>query len=173
MNRWQFFTESDLSSMNALRQAYRKLVLEYHPDKHSEDEADKWTELFKALQLEYDLILSNLSRSHFDDAKTTYDREKVLQDMIDRLMKIPEVYVELCGCWLWVSGDTFMQRARLKLLGFKWSKKKARWYWGLTMTAKGKKKAKFKNMDGIYRKYGREVIGQSEAEEPLLIGGSS
>lgn len=171
MAGYEFFTETDLETIESLRQAYRKYALENHPDKHEEDEAEKWTATFKRLQAEYDMLLSIRTRRQWKDEKTTYAREKTIQAMIDKAMKIPGVYIELCGCWLWISGDTFMQRARLRLAGFKWSKKKQRWYWGLTMTTKGRRKAKYNNMEAIYNHFGREVIGESEAEEPLLITG--
>ncbi len=166
----KFFATADLESMDALRQAYRRLVLEYHPDKHEEEEAQKWTEEFKNLQAEYDELLQNLTEGQYEQARTTYKKEKALQDMIDKVMKIPGVYVELCGCWLWVSGDTFKQKVYLKAAGFKWSNKKERWYWGLTLTTKKKKRARHKDMEEIYQTYGREVLGDSDAKEPLLIG---
>lgn len=165
----KFFTADDMADMDTLRQAYRRLVLHYHPDKHEADEAEKYTALFKSLQTEYDEVLRGLEDGHYEKARTTYKMEKALQDMIDAVMRIPGIVVELCGCWLWVSGDTFMQRARLKAAGFKYSKKKQRWYWGLTLTASKRKRARYNKMEDIYITYGREVLSP-EARETLLIG---
>lgn len=167
---YKFFTAEDLVSLESLRQAYRIAALFNHPDKHEADEVEMWTELFKALQAEYEEILSTRSREQWKEAKSSYGLEKALQDMIDKAMKIPNIHIELCGCWLWISGDTFLQRARLKIAGFKYSKPKQRWYWGLTMVKKSRKKARHKDMDSIYKAYGRETLGASEADEPLLIG---
>ncbi len=165
-----FFEAADVADLDTLRQAYRRLAMHYHPDKHEEAEVEYWTELFKELQAEYDSILQMINGETYEKARTSYRMEKDLQDMIEKAMRIPGVEVELCGVWLWISGDTFTQRLRLKMAGFKWSKKKKRWYWGLTMTAKGKKRAKYNSMADIYDKYGRVEIGVSEAKGPLLIG---
>ena len=36
--------------------------------------------------------------------------------------------VEVCGEWVWVSGDTKPHKETLKSAGFKWSPKKVNWY---------------------------------------------
>ncbi len=168
---YRFFSTEDMESMETLRAAYRLQALEIHPDKHNESEADHWTAEFKVLQAEYEDILSRRSREQWEEDRSSYGLEKSLQDMIDKALRIPKIHIELCGCWLWISGDTYMSRMRLKVAGFKYSKKKERWYWGMTMVSgKKKKKSRHKDMKSIYKAYGREVIGESEAEEPLLIG---
>ena len=163
----QFFQAADMETVDTIRQAYRRLVMEFHPDKHASTEAEKWTALFKELQHEYDAILGTISDDDYEEAKTSYTMEKALQDMIDALMKISGIVVDLCGCWLWITGETFNAKDALKDLGFKWSKSKKSWYWGLTMTTKGKFRAKHKKMQDIYDAYGRTVFA---AEETGLLG---
>ena len=36
--------------------------------------------------------------------------------------------IEICGSWVWVSGDTKPHKEVLREAGFKWSNKKLRWY---------------------------------------------
>jgi len=36
--------------------------------------------------------------------------------------------IEICGAWVWVSGNTKPHKDRLKEAGFKWASKKACWY---------------------------------------------
>jgi hypothetical protein len=36
--------------------------------------------------------------------------------------------VEVCGNWVWVSGDTKPHKDALKAAGFKWAPKKANWF---------------------------------------------
>ncbi|MFQ5861498.1 MAG: hypothetical protein ACE5IC_00060 [Candidatus Brocadiales bacterium] len=52
-----------------------------------------------------------------------------LQELIPLVTKLPSIHVELCGSWLWITGETFPIKAELKALGFKWSKKKSAWYY--------------------------------------------
>ena len=39
------------------------------------------------------------------------------------------ISVELCGSWLWISGDTRNFKDYIKATGCKWSGKKKMWYW--------------------------------------------
>ena len=63
--------------------------------------------------------------------------------------------VELCGEWLWLKGNSLPVKDALKDLGFRWSGKKARWYWSPNM-----KGYSFVNwsMDEIRVRYGSERI---------------
>ena len=38
------------------------------------------------------------------------------------------IEIEVCGSWVWVSGDTKPHKERLKALGFCWHSKKHCWY---------------------------------------------
>ena len=169
-----YFTGDDLVDIESLRQAYRIQAIRLHPDKHEESESERWTIEFRMMQAEYESALSQMSREAYTDGKTTFERERILQDMIDRLMEIPKIEIDLAGCWLWVTGNTWRARRKLLGLGFKWSKNKKSWYWGLTMRTRGGKqiKPKFGSVQDVFAFYGRERIGGSDAQEQLLIGGS-
>lgn len=39
-----------------------------------------------------------------------------------------QLSVEVCGNWVWVSGDTKPHKDALKAAGFKWAPKKANWF---------------------------------------------
>lgn len=47
---------------------------------------------------------------------------------IMELLKLEGVQVEICGTWLWITGDTWRHRETIKKLGGKWSKNKSAWY---------------------------------------------
>lgn len=49
--------------------------------------------------------------------------------MIPLMKNHDGVEVELCGNWLWISGDTRQYKDRLKALGCRWAPKKMKWYW--------------------------------------------
>ena len=42
--------------------------------------------------------------------------------------EMPDLDCEICGSWLWISGDTKPHKERLKELGCRWSKRKQKWY---------------------------------------------
>lgn len=49
--------------------------------------------------------------------------------MIERASLIPGVSVELCGSWVWVTGNTKPVKDQLKELRFRYSSGKRAWYW--------------------------------------------
>ena len=163
-----FFTPADLGSFEGMRAAYRRLVMEFHPDKHHANEAEKWTELFKALQNEYDEVLQGISGEAYETERTSYAKEKTIQEKLEELMRIPGIVIDLCGCWLWITGDTFNAKDTLKALGFKWSKSKKSWCWGLTMTDRKKQRAKYSKLEDVYNAFGRESF--KSADEVMSLG---
>lgn len=50
-------------------------------------------------------------------------------EIIERASHIPGVSVELCGSWVWVTGDTKPVKEQLKELRFRYSSGKRAWYW--------------------------------------------
>lgn len=162
-----FFSQLETESIHTLRQAYKKQAVLFHPDKHEEEEAEEYTKLFQQMQAEYERILSSMSGKQYSSAKTSQARERRLADMIDAVLNIKGAKIDLCGCWLWVQ-VAFYRRHKISALGFRWSKKKARWYWGLTMT-RARRTAKMGSMEEVYRRYGREAI-TSRDDQSMLIG---
>lgn len=64
--------------------------------------------------------------------------------------------VEVCGSWVWVSGETRQHKESLKEHGFRWAPKKKVWYFKPS-TCKGFFKGNTP-MDDIKRKYGAVKI---------------
>ena len=67
-----------------------------------------------------------------------------------------DIEQEVCGNWLWISGDTKQNAAHLKKLGLRYARKKGKWYW---RPAGYKKRGKRTyNMDEIREKYGSKEV---------------
>ena len=60
--------------------------------------------------------------------KETTETAREFMDLINKLLKMG-IDVELCGSWIWCSGNTKAVKEDLKSLGFKWSHNKAAWYY--------------------------------------------
>ena len=68
----------------------------------------------------------------------------------EQVSELTGIKVELCGAWLWVTGDTRPVKDTLKEAGFKWAPKKKQWYFpGVRSGGRGGK-----NMGYIRAKYG-------------------
>ena len=86
----------------------------------------------------------------------------------DALLRLDSIEVELCGAWLWISGDTYKHREALKACGYLWSRSKQRWYWRHAEDdcrwSRGKA-----SMGEIRSKYGSEWLrGRKEDERAKL-----
>lgn len=66
---------------------------------------------------------------------------------------------ELCGCWLWISGDTKPHKNTIKDLGCRWSPNKSMWYWRpADHRVVYRRKGKERDMMEIRAKYGSTVL---------------
>ena len=70
------------------------------------------------------------------------------------------VTVEVCGTWVWCSGDTYPHRDWFKAAGFRWAKVKKMWYWHDPDEKRSKGKAM--HMDWIRNKHGSVLLTRDE-----------
>lgn len=126
-------------NLTELKSAYLKFALEYHPDHGGE------TSVFQMIGNLYEKFMEVLknawNKNADDEAETarnegrqarvrhTYEMPKDFVNVVTELLKMEGVEIELCGRWLWISGNTKPFSARLKELGCKWSPKKKMWSW--------------------------------------------
>ncbi len=99
--------------------AYRQAAKIYHPDRNPAG-----LEMMKLVNLAYE-TLKDFEGTVSDSAFTDYGEKlnTALNSIIDLGLT-----VEICGCWIWVSGDTRTHRTVLKQAGFLWASKKQAWY---------------------------------------------
>ena len=76
------------------------------------------------------------------------------------IVKIKGLNIELCGSWIWISGETKVNKETLKALGCRWASKKLMWYWRNEKDAVRSRGTK--SMDYIRTKYGSESYSTSE-----------
>lgn len=158
----------DINSLDELRKAYKKLVVKHHPDNGGSDEA------IKSINAEYDIIFKKFKAGyeHSDSYKNTTERQRQtyntvkdqkLREMVIKLSKYPKLTVEICGVWIWVSGDTKAYKEELKALGLHYARNKKSWYIHFDDFVKyGKKSA---SMQYIREKYGSVVVHSGNEEE--------
>lgn len=122
-------------NLNELKQLYRAFALHFHPD-HGGDE-----ESMKQINIRFTRCFDYLKNRQNDEATeahkqgnwagyyTTTETPEEFIEIISKLDKLPGLVVELCGRWLWISGETKKHREALKACGCRWSKNKNMWYW--------------------------------------------
>lgn len=153
----QYF--SNCHTLDDLKRAYRHLAAVNHPD-HGGDNATMAT-----INAEYAQRFQQLKKQHnasHDAAHQTTEVPEEFINIISALLRIPGLTVELCGCWLWISGDTRPNREALKAAGCRWSSSKAMWYWHHQEAGDHWSRGR-KSMSDIRLKYGSRVFNASTA----------
>ena len=129
----KFFVNPTPSTLEELKSMYRKLAFQHHPDCGGD------TETMQAINAEYDALFSALKDVHKNAQGETYytqserhenpETPNEFRDLIEKLIHIPGITVELCGSWLWVTGNTRPVADQLKAAGFRFSGGKQAWYY--------------------------------------------
>lgn len=150
------------------KQEYKKLARELHPDCNKDRDT---TAEFQRMAAEFEQAWDRLKNIHVNAEGQTYQKEtsetaEAYMDIINALLKVPGIVIELCGSWLWVTGNTYAAKATLKALKFKWSRKKEAWYFHFEPYRKRSKTER--SMDDIRNMYGSEKF-QTRTIEPEVL----
>lgn len=105
-------------NLGALKKDYKRLAMKYHPDVGGSEDA------MKQINNEYEYLFEHLDGYIFDGETDSAETPHDLIDIMDKLIKIPEIIIEICGSWIWVSGNTYNVKNELKAAGCKWAAKR-------------------------------------------------
>ena len=156
MTSLKYFTGQE--SIEELRKSFYKLCLRMHPDKGGDHLA------FVGMKNEYDYLCGLRGASEFGNAarekrapRYSAASEKQLREMIEKLIHLENITIEICGCWLWITGNTFAIHTTLSALGLKFSGSKKAWYYAASMQS-GKIRGRYSDMNKIRNRFGSETI---------------
>lgn len=142
--------------------AYRRACSMYHPDRNPEG-----LEMMKAVNAAYD-VLKDYTGSTANDDTSFAD---ALHEAIKFAVSLQGVCVEICGAWVWLSGNTRAHAEALKNTkntfadqnGFRWAPKKKMWYFR-PMDWKSSGRGRL-DMESIRDKYGSQTVAGERAKE--------
>ncbi len=111
-----------------VKHQFRANAKKYHPDLGGDPEE------FKAMYIEFEQLWERYKNIHRNAEGETYTKETTetpeeFADIINTLVKLDGVHVEICGSWIWASGNTQPHKEILKGLKFMWAHKKRAWYY--------------------------------------------
>ena len=124
-------------TLEELKKQYKKLALKHHPDRGGS------VDDMQQINNEYDDLFKRLKDIHVTAdgkqySKANNENLNEFKDIINKLIKL-DIEIEICGSWLWVTGNTFPYRDILKELKFRFSNSKKAWYFhgeGYTKTSR-------------------------------------
>lgn len=153
---FKFF--ADCKTIEDVKELYKRLAMQHHPDRGGNEEA------MKQVNAEYETAFNHFKNIHRTASGETYTKTETdntetaadYADIINVIIHFDGVKIELIGCWLWVTGDTYKYKDQLKELGFKWANTKKAWTWH----PEGSFKRSHKNFDieTIREMFGTEEI---------------
>jgi hypothetical protein len=109
----------EIDTMAGLKEAYRRQVKVLHPDLGGSEQE------MKNLNAEYEAASKRILAGEGD----TENWDDGFLDAIFPVAAIKELVIEVCGSWVWISGETRKYKDLLKDTGFRWAPKKKMWYW--------------------------------------------
>ena len=144
-------------TLEELKKQYKRLAMQHHPDIGGN------VRDMQEINAEYDRLFEVLKNTHQTaDGKTytakmeTTETAAEFKDIINRIINLNNITIEICGSWIWITGNTYQHREVLKHLKFKFSKSKSAWYYHTEGYRKSH--SKIYSLDEIRDLYGSETV---------------
>ena len=153
----------NVKTLNDLKAEYRRLAMANHPDLGGS------TAVMQEINAAYDRLFAELKDAHnaaADEEHQTNEMPNEFRDIITALLRMDGLKIELCGCWLWITGNTRAHKDELKALGCHWSQQKAAWSWHHRDPGARWYRGK-RTMQEIRRKYG--TIGFANTDSAVAV----
>jgi len=144
-------------TLEELKRQYKTLAMKYHPDMGGS------TEAMQAVNAEYDKLFTLLKKvaengsEGFTSESKAFENEGAFKDIIEQIIHFSGIDIEIIGTWIWVTGNTFQYKDKLKELKFQWVKTKTAWCWHEGEYQKHYKKQY--SLDDIRKMWGSEKVG--------------
>lgn len=152
-----------IKTLEELKKEYKKLAKMWHPDINANG-----SEAMKEINAEYEMMVKELAEGKTQEQKNnSYDVAMQYKDIIMAIINLEGLKIELCGLWLWVSGNTKIHKEELKKVGFWWASKKKMWYWRPEEAKTYNRKNM--SMEKIREKYGSKIISGVSGYKPVLV----
>jgi hypothetical protein len=165
-------TRFDPLTPDEARSLYRKLARENHPDFGGD------LRTMQQINAEYAEYSANAARhearqrqqqAHAEGKKSAADYHDVnevaeeLRQVIESLLNIsPDLIVEVCGLWIWVTGETRAHKDEIKSIpGMRYAPDKCAWYYAAIPSYNRVKRT----LDEIRNMHGSQVFSRQRDED--------
>jgi hypothetical protein len=149
---------NECKTLAEVRTLYKKLAMQHHPDRGGD------TATMQEINREYAYASAHaIKGENFsqDKADTEQRFSREYLEILQKIIHLPGITIELCGHWIWVTGNTYPVKKELHEAGLLFAPKKKAWYYRSEpfKVLKGGKKS----LSEIRAKYGsRQFSAQPE-----------
>ena len=105
------------------KKAYRQSAMKYHPDRNPAG-----SEMMKVINAAYEMLKEFTGDIPASDSDSEQDYPEALNEALNIIIDLEGLIIEVCGAWVWVSGETRKHKDVIKEANFKYASKKKRWY---------------------------------------------
>ena len=103
--------------------AFRVAAMKYHPDRNPAG-----AEMMKIVNEAYDVLKGYTGEIPANEGGSGQDYPEAVNCALNVVVGLEGVEIEVCGAWVWVSGQTYKHKAVFKEAGYKYASKKKSWY---------------------------------------------
>ena len=164
---YKFFKNPE--TLEDLKAQYKTLAKKHHPDcgGRTEDMQEVNAEFEKLFNLLKNTHRNAKGEKYTSNTETTETAEQ-FKTIIEQLINLEGVEIEICGSWIWLTGNTKEHKEAIKALKFRWSKKKLAWYYHEGEFKKMGKRSL--SLDEIRNLYGSEKVERPNPDnnKPIL-----
>ncbi|HAX17356.1 MAG TPA: molecular chaperone DnaJ, partial [Actinobacteria bacterium] len=123
-------------------------------------------QIMKEINSEYETLFDYITahmnnEQRFNTKKAGHSVNDGYREAINAIIHLPGIEIEICGSWVWVSGNTKQYKDIFKANNYHWASKKIMWYFRPEEYKQTFNK-KSQSMDYIRNKYGSERIQTEE-----------
>lgn len=137
-------------SLDDVKKRYKELAMLHHPDRGGD------TAIMQQINLEYESIVKDAFFKFSDQSEEDQAEFIKYPEIISQLVSLEGIIIELIGNWIWLSGNTYDNREKIKAAGFFFAPNKAMWYYRPPEYKSTNRDSK--TIEYIRWKYGSEVI---------------
>jgi hypothetical protein len=149
-----------------IKARYRDLAKRHHPDLGGD------VEIMKSVNAAYEAALKGEYRKvGMDESYVNWrwSMDAEAASKVTEVLRIKrDLKVELCGLWIWITGDTRPVKDQLKAAGCFWAAKKLAWYWRRECDGMRKWRHKALSLEQIRRKYGTCEMRVENSPEKMI-----
>lgn len=151
---------ANCQTLDEAKALYKKLAFQLHPDMGGD------TAEFQEMQNQFEKFRPQ--REKYTGEFEQHNAHQ-FQEIINDLIKIKGIIIEICGSFIWLSGDTRNAKEQIKAIKnemFKpaqWHKKKLMWFFAPIDYKKFSSKEY--DMDDIRNKYGSQTFNATKDNE--------
>lgn len=152
-----------LQQEKEIKDRYKELAKKHHPDLGGD------AEIMKAINDQYEKVLNGayqFAGKSITEIEELLGKDIALAQALFSVSGMNGLEIEICGQWLWITGNTKEHKEKLKECKFMWSKNKGAWYW----RAEGKRSycRNPLSLDLIRYKYGSLQVDKNKLERQKI-----